>query len=65
MKEEKVLENLLLLLDMSSWILIVLIMGSWLERFRGVSRVQCWSISPISSVAVAAKISMNDSDIPL
>ena len=57
--------NLLVLLGIPRLTLKLVSIGSWLERFKGVSRVQYWDKSSMSKEEDAAKISRKDSDVPL
>ena len=64
-KSVYVSENLLWYFSDVSWTLTLAVMGSWLERFSGVSRVQ-WRVRlVISRGPDVTKKSMQDSEEPL
>ena len=43
----------------SSWTHRIVLIGSWLERFSGVSRVQYWEILPIHSTLSLVFLALN------
>ena len=45
--------------------LMVVLIGSWLDRLRGVSKVQYWMVSPRLSVVEAANRSIEEFEEPL
>ena len=57
--------NLSSVVDSSPSIINVVFLKSWLDRLRGVSRVHCIIISCRHTPAEAAKMSMEEFDVPL